>query len=153
MTKRRRMSDNLSRKRRRITNNQLQPPYPLPTTDVANRLNNQSVYYVLKKIDKDIENLEDQRERMLKKMLPTSDGREMKYEDFATVQRDAPEPTNLQEAKVKIEDLQQKNLFWELERRSLYKKDDKREESIKELRGHLEAVEKRLNMIGKLIMD
>jgi hypothetical protein len=104
------------------------------------RLVNQSIYEDLKDTEEKGQNLPAERRAiMLSKMLPTSDGRDMKYEDFTPAYHEETRLASLREANFKIEEFERREKCWEEERKLWLKQENERIKMIEELKEELKV--------------
>ncbi|UZP41816.1 hypothetical protein NXS19_009632 [Fusarium pseudograminearum] len=136
MTKRRLSDDVAARKRHKPTTG-YQPQLSPHTTDTMTRLHNQGIYETVKGIYKESQDLRVAGDAKLHEMLPTSDGRDMKYKDFMPVQHETVYPRTFHEAIVRIRKLERNHMererLWDVTRMTLKEKLDKKDQEIRDL--------------------
>ncbi|QPC79212.1 hypothetical protein HYE68_009964 [Fusarium pseudograminearum] len=136
MTKRRLSDDVAARKRHKPTTDD-RPQLSPRTTDEMTRLHNQGIHETVKRIYKESQDLRAAGDAKLREMLPTSDGRYMKYEDFMPVYHEAVYPRTYHEAIDRMaklgRDYMERARLWDVTRMALKEKLDKKDQEIRDL--------------------
>lgn len=157
MVKRRHSGDELALKRPRTTSYHYQPQVSLKTADMIPRLVNQGIFEIVERIAKKItkyeskiEYLKSERYAELRKMLPTSDGRDMKYDHFTSVQEEGTSRSiTYDQAIAKIKELLDKEecsdterIFWASTHDEWLRDIERLEEEMEKLKGKLKKAKK-----------
>ncbi|KAM0240313.1 hypothetical protein ACHAPO_002209 [Fusarium lateritium] len=144
MAKRLLNDDSVARKRHKPTTDYHQPQLSPRTIDMMPRLHNQSIY-------EEAQGFYDKSQRYIAKgdaklceMLPTSDGRDMKYEHFTPVQHETVNPKTFDEAIVRVRELERVNRSWEEEKMAYKEKCDKQAQMIRELKKKISKLNRRI---------
>ncbi|GKT99125.1 hypothetical protein FLAG1_01186 [Fusarium langsethiae] len=133
MVKRLLSDDDVARKRHKPIADYHQPQFSPRTTDWMHRLHNQSIYETAKNLYNRSQNLQAKGDAKLREMLPTSDGRDMKYEHFTPVQQQPTGPKTFNEAIATIRELEWKEMLLKEENMGLREKCDKQTKTIQDL--------------------
>ncbi|KAL3594460.1 hypothetical protein FPOAC2_08773 [Fusarium poae] len=134
MTKRLLNNDSVARKRHKPTTDYHQPQLSPRTADIMTRLQNQSLYEEARGLYEESQRCQDKGDAKVREMVPTSDGRDMKYEHFTPVQHETTNPKTFDEAIVRIREFERKERSWEEERMAYREKCDKQARVIQDLK-------------------
>ncbi|CEI69375.1 hypothetical protein FVEN_g6906 [Fusarium venenatum] len=144
MAKRHLNDDSVARKRHKPTTDHHQPQLSPLTIDVMPRLHSQRIYEEAEGSYNKGQRYLAKGDANLREMLPTSDGRDMKYEHFTPVQHESVNTKTFDEAIVRVREFERKERLWEEEKMACKEKCGKQARVIQDLKKKISKLNRKI---------